>query len=156
MVNMNKRRPDERRAHATPVQKTARVVAIVLGILGILGFIPGITTEYGQLEVTGIGTDALLFGLLPVTVTHNVLMLLFAAGIFAAAQRSAGATKVTLIGLALFNVACAAYGLINVRYGSTLWVPAGEVDNWFHLVLGAVLFGIGLIRGPKNLDRGKY
>jgi hypothetical protein len=87
------------------------------------------------------------------TITHNVLLLLFAAGIFAAAQRSAGATKATLIGLGLFNVACAAYGLINVRYGSTLWVPAGEVDNWFHLVLGAVLIGLGLIRGPKNLDR---
>ncbi len=153
MVNMNKRRPGERRAHATPVQKTARVVAIILGLLGILGFIPGITTEYGQLEVTGIGTDALLFGLLPVTVTHNVLMLLFAAGIFAAAQRSAGAAKATLIGLGLFNVACAAYGLINVRYGSTLWVPVGEVDNWVHLGLGARLIGLGLIRGPKNLDR---
>jgi hypothetical protein len=152
MVNMHKRRPDERRAHATPVQKTARVAAIVLGLLGILGFIPGITAEYGQLEVTGIGADAILFGLLPVTITHNVLMLLFAAGIYAAAQRSAGATKATLIGLGLFNVACAAYGLINVRYGSTLWVPAGEVDNWFHLVLGAVLFALGLIRGPKYLD----
>ena len=91
MVNMHKRRPDERRAHATPVQKTARVAAIVLGLLGILGFIPGITAEYGQLEVTGIGADALLFGLLPVTITHNVLMLLFAAGIYAAAQRSVGA-----------------------------------------------------------------
>lgn len=156
MVNLNKPHPDERRSSITPVQKTARVIAVVLGVLGILGFIPGITTEYGQLEVTGVGSDALLFGLLPVTITHNILLLLFAAGIYAAARRSAGATKATLIGLGLFNVACAAYGVVNVRYGSTLWVPAGEVDNWFHLVLGVLLFGFGLIRGPKSLDRRRH
>jgi hypothetical protein len=34
MVNVNKPRPDERRAHSTPVQKTARVIAVVLGVLG--------------------------------------------------------------------------------------------------------------------------
>jgi hypothetical protein len=145
--------PATGRDQHTPVQQAALVMAVVLGILGILGFVPGITADYGELAVTGIGSDAMLFGLLPVTVTHNILLLLFAAALLFAGRRSAGAAKVVLLVLALFNIACAAYGLINVRYESTLWEPAGAVDNWFHLVLGLVLFGLGLVRGPRNLGR---
>ena len=137
---------------STPVQKAARISAIVLAVLAVLGFIPGITADYDQLGITGNGPDAQLFGLLAISVLHNVLLLLFAALLLVSARR-AGAAKVTFMALGLFNLLAALYGLINARYESETWVPAGVSDNWFHLVLGAVLFFLGLLRGPVVIGR---
>ncbi|EMY33428.1 hypothetical protein D477_015067 [Arthrobacter crystallopoietes BAB-32] len=138
--------------HRTPVQTMSRVAAVVLLIIGVLGFIPGITANYGQLALMGDRSEAMLLGVLPVSILHNVLLLVFAAVLWWAA-RSVAAAKTTLLVLAVVNWLMALYGLLNERGTSPYWEPAGVGDNWFHLVLGLVLFAFGLVRGTKTVGR---
>jgi hypothetical protein len=50
------------------VQKSAAIVGVVLLLVGVLGFIPGITTNFGDLSFAGHHSDARLFGLFQVSI----------------------------------------------------------------------------------------
>lgn len=58
-------------------------------LVGILGFVPGITTNFGQLQFAGHHDEAALPGLFNVSIQHRVVHLLFGAAGLALARRGA-------------------------------------------------------------------
>jgi AI-2 transport protein TqsA len=78
------------------VQKAATIVGVVFLLVGVLGFIPVITTNFGDLSFAGHHSDARLFGLFQVSILHNIVHLLFGIAGLAMARTAA------IIGVLLF------------------------------------------------------
>jgi hypothetical protein len=132
----------------TPVQNVARLAGIVFLLVGIAGFIPGITTNlYDGLDFAGDGSEAELLGIFQVSVLHNIVHLLFGAGIFLAATPE-GARNY-LIGAGTIYLVLFVLGIL----GGADWIPANDADDWLHLVLGAALLGAGLVLSPDRERR---
>ena len=75
------------------LQTLTLVFAVVFLAVGILGFIPGVTTHYGDLSFAGSDSGAKLFGLFQVSILHNILYLVFGvAGLLAARSFSGSRT----------------------------------------------------------------
>ncbi len=129
----------------TPVQNAARIFGAVFLLVGIAGFIPGITTElYDGLDFAGDGSESELLGIFQVSVLHNIVHLLFGAGLFMAATPSGARTY--LLGAGAIYAVLFVLGLV----GAADWVPANDADDWLHLVLAVGLLGAGLL-----LDRDR-
>lgn len=133
-------------ATATPVQKAALVVAAAFLLVGVLGFIPGVTTDYDQMEIAGHESGAQLLGIFGVSVLHNVVHLLFALAGFAMARTFGGARTYLVAGGAVYLV-LTVYGWVIERGDDANFVPFDEADNWLHLVLGAGMLALGLVLG---------
>lgn len=124
----------------TPVQNAARLAGLVFLLVGIAGFIPGITTNlYDGLDFAGDGSEAELLGIFQVSVLHNIVHLLFGAGLFLAATPE-GARNY-LIGAGTIYLVLFVLGIL----GGADWLPANNADDWLHLVLGVALLGAGLV-----------
>src|SRR5215203_290824 len=82
---------------STPVQSLAALVGAVFLAVGVLGFIPGITTHYGDLSFAGDGSTAKLLGVFQVSVLHNIVHVLFGLAGLALARTWDGA-RTFLIG----------------------------------------------------------
>src|SRR3954470_3559234 len=96
----------------TPVQSLAALVAAVFLAVGVLGFIPGITTHYGDLSFAGSDSGAKLLGIFQVSVLHNVVHLLFGvAGLLA--YRSIDASRVYMVGGGIIYLALFVLGLFG-------------------------------------------
>src|SRR5215217_1135010 len=107
-------------------EKFARTAATAVGavfvVVGILGFIPGITTNYGDLAFAGHQSDAKLLGLFEVSILHNVVHLLFGiAGL--ALARSAINAAYYLIGGGLIYAVLWIYGLVVDKESTANFVP---------------------------------
>lgn len=137
----------------THVQKAATGVAAVFLLVGVLGFVPGVTSNYDQLQVAGHGSDAQLLGVFQVSALHNVVHLLFGAiGIVAA--RAHTSSRGFLVGGGVVYLVLWLYGTL-VDDGS--WanvVPLNDADNWLHLVLGIGMLGMGLTLGREHHGSG--
>ncbi|WP_219420256.1 DUF4383 domain-containing protein [Pseudonocardia nigra] len=129
-----------------PVQIAAAVYGVVFLLFGILGFVPGITTNYDQLQFAGHESNALLLGLFAVSVLHNIVHLLFGvAGL--AMSRTASAARMFLIGGGIIYAVLWIYGLIIARDSAANFVPLNTGDNWLHLVLAVTMIGLGVLLG---------
>lgn len=139
------------RTRRTHVQTAALVVAAAFLLVGVLGFVPGVTTDYEQLEVAGHGSGAQLLGIFQVSVLHNVVHLLFGVvGVVAA--RSHSSSRGFLVGGGVVYLVLWLYGTV-VDHGSRLnVVPLDDADNWLHLLLGAAMLGLGLSLGRDRQD----
>jgi arginine exporter protein ArgO len=127
-----------------PVQTVARLVGIVFLIVGIAGFIPGLTSNYGQLGAAGMSSMAMLLGIFQVSVLHNVVHLLFGiVGI--AASRGASASKRFLIVGGIVYAVLWLYGLVIDQSSSANFVPLNSADNWLHFVLAAGMILLGIL-----------
>ena len=134
------------------VQKVALAAAAVFALIGVLGFIPGITTHYGELTFAGHHSEAKLLGVFQVSVLHNLVHLLFGLVGLVMARRLAGA-RVFLAGGGALYLVLWLYGFAIDRDTAANFVPVNDADNWLHLVLG---FGM-LAAGPllnNNLGTG--
>ncbi|MEU8258231.1 DUF4383 domain-containing protein [Micromonospora inaquosa] len=129
------------------VQLAALVVAGVFLLIGVLGFIPGITTDYGELRFGGHHSDAQLLGLFQVSILHNALHLIFGLAGLVLARSVAGA-RVFLAGGGAFYLALWLYGLaieaVNPDAGANI-LPVNDPDNWLHLALGFGMVALGLL-----------
>ena len=124
------------------------MAGLVFLLVGIAGFIPGITTNlYDGLDFAGDGSEAELLGIFQVSVLHNIVHLLFGAGIFLAATPE-GARNY-LIGAGTIYLVLFVLGIL----GGADWIPANDADDWLHLVLGAALLGAGLVLSPDRERR---
>ncbi|NYH42858.1 hypothetical protein HNR22_002585 [Micromonospora jinlongensis] len=129
------------------VQLAALAVAGVFLLIGVLGFIPGITTDYGELRFAGHHSDARLLGLFQVSILHNAVHLLFGLVGLVLARSIAGARLFLAAGGAIY-LALWLYGLgieaINPEGGANI-LPLNDADNWLHLALGFGMLALGLL-----------
>jgi hypothetical protein len=128
-------------------QQLTMLLGAVFILVGILGFIPGITTHYGDMSFAGDDSGAKLLGLFQVSILHNLVHILFGIAGLALARTMDGA-KQFLLGGGVIYLALWILGIV----GGGDWIPTNTADNWLHLVLGVSMIGLGLAtaRGPAT------
>ncbi|MFC0002688.1 DUF4383 domain-containing protein [Micromonospora siamensis] len=126
------------------VQLVAAAVAAVFVLLGILGFVPGITTHYGDMTFAGHHSGAKLFGVFRVSILHNALHLIFGLAGLVLARGLAGARFFLAGGGALY-LGLWLYGFAVDRESAANFVPVNDADNWLHLFLGFGMLALGLL-----------
>jgi hypothetical protein len=124
----------------TQAQTLAMLVAVTFVLVGVLGFIPGITTHYGDLSFAGDDSGAKLLGIFQVSILHNLVHLLFGVVGWYLAKTWSGARTYLLGG----GVVYLALWILGIANGAD-WIPANSADNWLHLVLGVGLLGLGFV-----------
>ncbi|EIE99928.1 DUF4383 domain-containing protein [Saccharomonospora glauca] len=136
------------------LQTAAGVVGAVFLLVGILGFIPGVTTNYGDMQFAGHESGAMLFGVFQVSILHNIVHLLFGiAGL--AMMRTANAARAFLIGGGAIYLVLWIYGLVVGSESTANFVPLNNADNWLHLGLAIGMIGLGLVLGAGGRRRGE-
>jgi hypothetical protein len=121
----------------TPAQALAIAAAATILLVGALGFVPGITTHYGDLGFAGQGSGAKLLGVFRVSIVLNLVHLLVgAAGLTLA--RSAETARAFLSGGGVFLLGLWLLGVA----GAGAWIPLDTADNWLHFVLGLALIAL--------------
>ncbi len=142
--------------HSTTTTKSmartaALAVAAVFTLVGVLGFIPGITTSYGEMALAGHDSEAALLGIFQVSVLHNIVHLLFGVAGFLLARTDSGARTYLVAGGAIYLVLWV-YGLLISEESAANFVPVNGADNWLHLILGAGMLALGLLLGNRSTD----
>lgn len=142
------RRPQEfspqRSARRSLVSLFAVVVGVVFLVVGILGFIPGVTTDYGDMTFAGHESGAMLLGVFQVSILHNLVHLLFGVLGLALAASIAGATLYLIAGGAVYLVLWI-YGMAIDHGSAANFIPVNTADNWLHLGLGVGMIALGVI-----------
>jgi hypothetical protein len=133
---------------ATNLQRAATAVAVVFLAVGVAGFIPGITTNYDDLEFAGHESGAELLGIFQVSILHNIVHLLFGVVGLALARSWRGASAFLLGGGAVYAVLFV-YGLVVDRASDANFVPLNDADNWLHLGLAVAMVAVGLLLGRR-------
>jgi hypothetical protein len=142
----------ERLADRSAIQNAARLVGAVFLLVGVLGFIPGITTNYGDMALAGNDSEAELLGIFQVSILHNAVHLLFGiAGLVLA--RTVDGARSFLIGGGAIYLALWLYGLVIDKESSANFVPLDTADDWLHFLLGAGMVGLGVLLGRRDARR---
>lgn len=137
--------------HSSPVSRTSLVVGAAFLLVGVLGFIPGITTNFGEMAGAGHESMAMLFGVFQVSVLHNLLHLAFGVLGVLASRNTAAARAFLLVGGVVY-LALWVYGLVTSETSSANFVPLNTADNWLHLALGVGMVLLGLVM-PRRATR---
>ncbi len=136
-------------ATRSPVQLAALVVGAVFLLVGVLGFVPGVTTNFDDLQFASHHSDALLLGVFQVSILHNIVHLLFGvAGILMAI--SVSGARNFLIGGGVVYLLLWLYGMLIDHDSAANFVPLNNADNWLHLLLGIGMLALGFL-----LTRGR-
>ena len=130
----------------TRIQTVSWLVGAVFLLVGILGFVPGITTNYGDMAFAGHESAAKLLGIFQVSILHNVLHLLFGV-LGLAAARAWNSSRLFLVGGGATYLALWLYGLVVDKDSSANFVPINTADNWLHFLLGVGMVALGLALG---------
>ncbi|MBG6181983.1 DUF4383 domain-containing protein [Arthrobacter sp. CAN_A1] len=133
----------------TTMQKAAMAVGIVFVLFGVLGFIPGVTTQFDQMDMAGHESEALLLGLFQVSILHNIVHLLYGVAGLVLARTYANAKNYLLIGGVLYLVLWI-YGLVIDLNSDANFVPFNDADNWLHLFLGVGMIALALSLSRKR------
>jgi Domain of unknown function (DUF4383) len=128
----------------SPVRTAALVVSIAFLLVGLMGFIPGLTTDYGDLTFAGHHSDAHLLGVFQVSVLHNIVHLLFGVAGLAMARTIPGA-RAYLVGGGAIYLLLWVYGLVVGQDTAANFVPLNGADDWLHLGLGLGMLALGLL-----------
>jgi arginine exporter protein ArgO len=136
-----------------PVQLAAMIVGAVFLLVGIAGFIPGITTNYDQLQFAGHQSGALLLGFFQVSILHNIVHLLFGVAGLAMARTAHGARNY-LIGGGVIYAVLWLYGLLIGDSMPANFVPMNTADDWLHLVLAVGMIALGVLLGRDRRALG--
>ena len=134
----------ETTAVRSPVRTAALAVSVVFLLVGVAGFIPGLTTDYGDMTFAGHHSDAHLLGIFQVSILHNIVHLLFGAAGLALARTVSGARTYLVGGGAVYLVLWL-YGLVVGQNSSANFVPLNPADDWLHLGLGLGMIALGLL-----------
>lgn len=134
----------------TRLQTAATVVAAVFLLVGVLGFVPGITTHYGDMSF-GHDSDAKLLGIFQVSILHNIVHLLFGV-VGLAMARSWDGARTYLIGGGIVYFVLFVYGLVVDHDSSANFVPVNSADNWLHVILAIGMVALGVVLGRDRAD----
>jgi uncharacterized protein DUF4383 len=132
----------------TLAQNLALGFGIVFLVVGILGFIPVITTDYGDMEFAGKDSGAELLGIFQVSILHNIAHLLFGVGILLA--RTHEGARAYLLGGALIYSVLFLYGLFVGGGDDANFIPANGADDVLHLLLAIVFIGAYFVTGRER------
>lgn len=124
----------------------AMAVGAVFLLVGVLGFVPGITSSFGDMAFAGHESDARLLGIFQVSVLHNIVHLLFGVAGLVMGRTWAGARTFLVGGGAVYLVLWL-YGLVIDKESAANFVPLNAADDWLHFALGAAMVGVGLALG---------
>ena len=127
----------------------ARVVGVVFLLVGVLGFVPGITSDYGEMSFASHHSMALLLGVFQVSVLHNIVHLLFGVAGILLSRTDSGARNYLVGGGAIYLVLWI-YGLIIDQTSAANFVPVNTADNWLHLGLGLGMIGLGVVLSRRR------
>jgi hypothetical protein len=132
-----------------PLRDLALLISLGFLAVGIAGFIPGITTHYGDLRFAGDDSGAKLLGVFQVSILHNLVHLLYGVAGLALARTTAGA-RAFLIGGGIVYLVLALYGFLTPKESGWNFVPLDRDDDFLHLGLGVAMFAFGVLpeRGP--------
>jgi hypothetical protein len=133
------------RDELTMTQRLALLVSGVFVLVGILGFIPGITTNYGDMSFAGRDSGAELFGVFQVSILHNLVHLAFGLVGFVLARNSWRDARAFLVGGGVVYLVLWIYGLATSNDSSANFVPMNMADDWLHLILGIGMIALGLL-----------
>jgi hypothetical protein len=122
------------------VQSLAMLFGIVFVAVGILGFVPGLTTHYGDMSFAGDDSGSELLGVFQVSILHNLVHLLFGIAGLVLARSWEGARNYLVGGGAVYLL----LWILGLAGGAD-WIPANDADHWLHLALGVALIGGGLV-----------
>jgi uncharacterized protein DUF4383 len=127
------------------LQLASLIVGAVFLLVGILGFIPGITTNYGDMKFAGHESEAELLGIFQTSILHNIVHLAFGiAGIIA--SRTWDWSRLYLIGGGAIYLLLWLYGLLVGQESGANFVPTNTADDWLvHFLLGIVMIGTGYV-----------
>lgn len=120
----------------TPIQRVATVSGVIFLLVGLAGFTP---VGMGAMQMDGSGS-ALLLGMFPVNMLHNVVHMLFGLwGVWAGGSASRSVAYALGSGGAYLLL-----GVLGLFTSSLLGiVPIGGYDVYLHLVLAVILAGFG-------------
>ncbi|MGC5032669.1 DUF4383 domain-containing protein [Micromonospora sp. DT229] len=145
---------DRGRPDRTRVQLAALVVAALFLVLGVAGFIPGITTGYGDMTFAGHHSGAKLLGVFQVSILHNLLHLGFGLIGLVAARRLAGARIFLTAGGAVY-LALWLYGWATEDDSAANFIPVNGADDFLHLALGFGMLALGLLLSNNRGTGGR-
>jgi hypothetical protein len=91
---------------------------------------------------------AMILGLFPANLLHNIVHLLFGVWGLVAARSFAGAKMYAQVGGVIYIVLAICGFLIPTTFGL---IPIGGNDIWLHAVLGIVLAGVGFTAKPEMM-----
>lgn len=127
-----------------PLQIAAGGVGVVFLLVGILGFVPGVTTNFSDMEFVGHESEAELLGIFRVNILHNIVHLLFGIIGLAAARTLMWSKSFLIYGGAVYLVLWV-YGLVIDLDSAANFVSLNTADNWLHLGLGAGMIALGVL-----------
>ena len=137
-----------------PLQLAAAVVGGTFLLVGILGFVPGITTDFGDIAFAGHESEAKLLGIFEVSILHNVVHLLFGVIGLAAARTIAG-SRTYLVGGGALYLGLWLYGLVVDKASDANFVPVNSADDWLHFALGTAMVALGLLLADRKLTSSR-
>ena len=131
------------------LRTAAKVVGAVFLLVGVLGFVPGITSNYGDMSFAGHESAAMLLGIFQVSILHNIVHLLFGvAGILM--SRTDSGSRTFLVGGGAIYLVLWLYGLVIGHDTAANFVPVNTADNWLHFVLGVGMIALGVLLSRRN------
>jgi len=137
---------------------TVSILALIVGatflLVGVLGFVPGITTNIGDITFASHDSDAKLLGIFEVSILHNIVHLLFGlAGL--ALWRSSSSARSFLIGGGFTYLLLTVYGSVIDHDSDANFIPVNGADNLLHLALGVGMIALGVV-GAKASDSATH
>jgi Domain of unknown function (DUF4383) len=135
------------------LRTAAAVVGAVFLLVGVLGFVPGITSSYGDLTFAGHNSEAKLLGIFQVSILHNLVHVLFGVAGLAMSRRRDSA-RTYLVGGGVIYLVLWLYGLVVGQDSSANFVPVNTADDWLHFVLGLGMIGLGMVLGKRPETAG--
>ena len=134
---------------ARSVRLAATVVAATFLLVGVLGFVPGITSDYGDMTFASHDSMAMLLGIFQVSILHNIVHLLFGVAGIVLSRTDSGA-RTYLVGGGVVYLVLWIYGLVIDQASAANFVPVNTADNWLHLLLGVGMIGLGVLLSRRR------
>ena len=131
------------------LRTAAKVVGAVFLLVGVLGFVPGITSNYGEMTFAGHESMAMLLGIFQVSILHNIVHLLFGVAGILMSRTDAGSRNFLIGGGAIYLVLWL-YGLVIDFNSAANFVPLNSADNWLHLLLGVGMIALGVLLSRRR------